>query len=171
MSVMTVEYFCMGSRPDVGAKIEYEYEDMEAIKALLYSTNTESMADFCSFVEKGAHNVDINASLLPARGEYQNFGILAALDVLNAIRDAVVRYHVDINNIIIIGGSYGGYIANLVTKIIPGYIRAVFDNSSWANPNLQYVVGREYEGVFLKPKYGDASGVRGAARLGRKTNY
>ena len=35
----------------------------------------------------------------------------------------------------------------------------------------KYVVGKEYEGVFLKPKYGDASGVRGAARLGRKTNY
>ena len=35
----------------------------------------------------------------------------------------------------------------------------------------KYVIGKEYEGVFLKPKYGDASGVRGAARLGRKTNY
>ena len=35
----------------------------------------------------------------------------------------------------------------------------------------KYVVGREYEGVFLKPKYGDASGVRGAAKLGRKVNY
>ena len=35
----------------------------------------------------------------------------------------------------------------------------------------KYVIGREYEGVFLKPKYGDASGVRGAARLGRKRNY
>ena len=33
------------------------------------------------------------------------------------------------------------------------------------------VIGKEYEGVFLKPKYGDASGVRGAARLGRKTSY
>ena len=31
----------------------------------------------------------------------------------------------------------------------------------------KYVTGREYEGVFLKPKYGDASVVRGAARLGR----
>ena len=35
----------------------------------------------------------------------------------------------------------------------------------------KYVIGREYEGVFLKPKYGDASGVRGAARLSRKSNY
>ena len=35
----------------------------------------------------------------------------------------------------------------------------------------KYVIGKEYEGVFLKPKYGDASGVRGAARLGRKTSY
>jgi fructokinase len=35
----------------------------------------------------------------------------------------------------------------------------------------KYVIGKEYEGVFLKPKYGDASGVRGAARLGRATIY
>ena len=35
----------------------------------------------------------------------------------------------------------------------------------------KYVIGKEYEGVFLKPKYGDASGVRGAARLGRETIY
>ena len=35
----------------------------------------------------------------------------------------------------------------------------------------KYVIGREYEGVFLKPKFGDASGVRGAARLGRSATY
>jgi fructokinase len=34
----------------------------------------------------------------------------------------------------------------------------------------KYVTGKEYEGVFLKPKYGDASGVRGAARLGRTSS-
>ena len=39
------------------------------------------------------------------------------------------------------------------------------------NLTKKYVIGKEYEGVFLKPKYGDASGVRGAARLGRKTSY
>lgn len=37
------------------------------------------------------------------------------------------------------------------------------------NLTKKYVIGKEYEGVFLKPKYGDASGVRGAARLGRKS--
>ena len=35
----------------------------------------------------------------------------------------------------------------------------------------RFVVGKEYDGVFLKPKYGDASGVRGAARLGREAVY
>ncbi len=35
----------------------------------------------------------------------------------------------------------------------------------------KFVFGKEYEGIFLKPKYGDASGVRGAARLGRKIIY
>ena len=31
----------------------------------------------------------------------------------------------------------------------------------------KFVIGKEYQGVFLKPKFGDATGVRGAARLGR----
>ena len=31
------------------------------------------------------------------------------------------------------------------------------------NLTKKYVIGKEYEGVFLKPKFGDASGVRGAA--------
>ena len=35
----------------------------------------------------------------------------------------------------------------------------------------KFVIGKEYDGVFLKPKFGDASGVRGAARLGRRTTY
>ena len=35
----------------------------------------------------------------------------------------------------------------------------------------KFVIGEEYDGVFLKPKYGDASGVRGAARLGRTATY
>ena len=35
----------------------------------------------------------------------------------------------------------------------------------------KFVIGKEYQGVFLKPKFGDASGVRGAARLGRSATY
>ena len=33
----------------------------------------------------------------------------------------------------------------------------------------KFVIGKEYQGVFLKHKFGDASGVRGAARLGRNS--
>ena len=35
----------------------------------------------------------------------------------------------------------------------------------------KFVAGNEFEGIMLKPKFGDASGVRGAARLGRKMSY
>ena len=35
----------------------------------------------------------------------------------------------------------------------------------------KFVAGNEFEGVLLKPKFGDASGVRGAARLGRTVSY
>ncbi|ARJ48084.1 ROK family protein [Candidatus Pelagibacter sp. RS39] len=35
----------------------------------------------------------------------------------------------------------------------------------------KFVAGGEFEGTFLKPKFGDASGVRGAARLARTANH
>ena len=35
----------------------------------------------------------------------------------------------------------------------------------------KFVAGNEFEGTMLKPKFGDASGVRGAARLGRTMSY
>lgn len=84
-----------------------------------------------------------SAGLSPTNNEYQNFGILAAIDIINAINDALQRYRIDKNNITLIGSSYGGYLANLVTKNKPGAIRLVLDNSSWAKPNLSYIVGRE----------------------------
>ena len=45
-----------------------------------------------------------------------------------------------------------------------------FFNEVQANVR-KFVAGNEFEGVFLKPKFGDASGVRGAARLGRRVSY
>ena len=51
---------------------------------------------------------------------------------------------------------------------IPGIL---FYDISIESMVKKFVIGKEYEGVFLKPKYGDASGVRGAARLGRTATY
>ncbi len=144
-SVMCVEYFCMRSRPSVGATVRFETSDKLKLGNSFLSLNTNQIIEEINKItsEKIDNNFNFTASLVPPNNEYQNFGLLAALDIINASKHACNMYNLNINDIILIGSSYGGYVANMATKIAPCTFRAVFDNSSWASPNLAYVVGRE----------------------------
>ena len=86
---------------------------------------------------------NITATFLPHKNEYQNGGLMAALDILNAINDFQNKYMVESLDVILVGSSNGGFIANLVSKIAPNTISAVIDNSSWASLSLPYIVGRD----------------------------
>ncbi len=98
----------------------------------------------------------LSATFIPSRGEYQNFGIMAAIDHINALKDLVKRFPklADLPKIYG-GGSYGGYLALLIAKIAPWYVDGVIDNSGSAVPPLIYILGREMEGgcdyVFNDP--------------------
>ncbi|HHI9571840.1 TPA: DUF2920 family protein [Campylobacter coli] len=88
----------------------------------------------------------LSATFIPSRGEYQNFGIMAALDHINALKDLVKCFpkFADLPKIYG-GGSYGGYLALLIAKIAPWYVDGVIDNSGSALPPLNYILGREME--------------------------
>ncbi|MGI7742754.1 DUF2920 family protein [Campylobacter coli] len=88
----------------------------------------------------------LSATFIPSRGEYQNFGIMAAIDHINALKDLVKRFPklADLPKIYG-GGSYGGYLALLIAKIAPWYVDGVIDNSGSAVPPLNYILGREME--------------------------
>ncbi|EAJ7394148.1 DUF2920 family protein [Campylobacter coli] len=98
----------------------------------------------------------LSATFIPSRGEYQNFGIMAAIDHINALKDLVKRFPklADLPKIYG-GGSYGGYLSLLIAKIAPWYVDGVIDNSGSAVPPLIYILGREMEGgcdyVFNDP--------------------
>ncbi|EJU8183270.1 DUF2920 family protein [Campylobacter jejuni] len=87
----------------------------------------------------------LSATFIPSRGEYQNFGIMAAIDHINALKDLVKRFpkFADLPKIYG-GGSYGGYLALLIA-IAPWYVDGVIDNSGSAVPPLNYIIGRELE--------------------------
>lgn len=146
-AALSVEYFCMRSRPQAGAKITFEPEDRRQLEAHLplkiarYGTDERVLKAVCAL--KSDVPLTLTASLTPPDGSYQNFGIMAALDIVAAINDVLTRYPINRDNIILVGASYGGYLAQLVNKLRPGLVRALFDNSSWAEPNLTYVFGRE----------------------------
>ncbi|EAM0561711.1 DUF2920 family protein [Campylobacter jejuni] len=100
----------------------------------------------------------LSATFIPSRGEYQNFGIMAAIDHINALKDLVKRFpkFADLPKIYG-GGSYGGYLALLIAKIAPWYVDGVIDNSGVCLPFLACILGREMnQGEF----YFEGSGYR-----------
>lgn len=88
----------------------------------------------------------LSATFIPSRGEYQNFGIMAAIDHINALKDLVKRFPklADLPKIYG-GGSYGGYLSLLIAKIAPWYVDGVIDNSGTVLPLLRYIIGRDLE--------------------------
>ncbi|MEZ6975096.1 MULTISPECIES: DUF2920 family protein [Aeromonas] len=149
MAALCVDYFCMRSRPAVGAVISLLPDERVRALALLGLPATTSDAALLRALDtlQPAAPLRFHGLLIPPDGAYQNFGVMAALDILNAIEDAMLRYGGSRDNLILVGSSYGGYLAQLVNKFRPGYVRALFDNSSWAEPNLAYVVGRDIGAV------------------------
>ncbi|QWU80606.1 DUF2920 domain-containing protein [Campylobacter novaezeelandiae] len=85
------------------------------------------------------------STFIPPNNEYQNYGIMAAIDHINALKDIVKNYP-EFKNLpkIYGGGSYGGYLSLLIAKIAPWYVDGVIDNSGGAFPNLASILGREF---------------------------
>ncbi|EHT9391543.1 DUF2920 family protein, partial [Campylobacter jejuni] len=86
----------------------------------------------------------LSATFIPSRGDYQNYGIMAALDHINALKDLVKRFpkFADLPKIYG-GGSYGGYLSLLIAKIAPWYVDGVIDNSGSALPSPMFILERE----------------------------
>ncbi|TBR80137.1 DUF2920 family protein [Campylobacter novaezeelandiae] len=84
------------------------------------------------------------STFIPPNNEYQNYGIMAAIDHINALKDIVKNYP-EFKNLpkIYGGGSYGGYLSLLIAKIAPWYVDGVIDNSGSALPPLKRILARE----------------------------
>ncbi|EAJ4153163.1 DUF2920 family protein [Campylobacter coli] len=169
--------FCQ-RRSDVlkyDASAKFLEEDLENFSKMLISFNIDSRnlnsnnaleyyhhLDHCITTLKSQRKLAQNyqakftSTFIPPNGDYQNYGIMAALDHINALKDLVKRFPklADLPKIYG-GGSYGGYLSLLIAKIAPWYVDGVIDNSGSAVPPLIYILGREMEGgcdyVFNDP--------------------
>ncbi|HEC2845630.1 DUF2920 family protein [Campylobacter jejuni] len=104
------------------------------------------------------YQAKFTSTFIPPNGDYQNYGIMAAIDHINALKDLVKRFPklADLPKIYG-GGSYGGYLALLIAKIAPWYVDGVIDNSGVCLPFLACILGREMnQGEF----YFEGSGYR-----------
>ncbi|EJG8402809.1 DUF2920 family protein [Campylobacter jejuni] len=93
----------------------------------------------------------LSATFIPPNGDYQNYGIMAAIDHINALKDLVKRFpeFADLPKIYG-GGSYGGYLSLLIAKIAPWYVDGVIDNSGVCLPFLAHILGRDMnQGEFV----------------------
>ncbi len=105
---------------------------------------------------KNAHKIPqdyrspLSISLQPTKNEYQNFGLMQALDIINAIY-FVRKNHAKFKlaktpKTLLFGTSHGGYLALLCAKFAPWLIDAVVENSGYANAPLRFLgFGKEFD--------------------------
>ncbi|WP_139471110.1 DUF2920 family protein [Campylobacter armoricus] len=158
VAVLSVNYHCIGNRPQTGAKFYLDNIDKLIFEASLKALNIEipyNIQKLNTFEEfhpamdylnkkigdmknnwelDRSYYLDLSATLQPTKDEYQNFGIMQATDIINAILyiKANLPFKIMGGGIktILVGGSRGGYLANLCAKISPWNVDAVIDNSS-----------------------------------------
>ena len=95
--------------------------------------------------------LDMWATLCPYKDEYQNFGVLQAIDILTVlyhIKSLGYKKLISKKPIIALGSSHGGYIANLVMKFAPNTFDTIIDNSCYSKPPLNFIIGFEHNPHF-----------------------
>jgi hypothetical protein len=143
-----VAYHASQSRPPA-AGIELSRDDVHRVIGLLATRNIRIGFDplqpgrLLPELNKLGIPLTIAAKLLPKNGDYQNFGVMQALDhlcVLNDVLDSRVDF--DTDNILCLGSSHGAYIAHLFHKFAPNTINGIVDNSGYVIPVAQYLGSR-----------------------------
>ncbi|EID3794391.1 DUF2920 family protein, partial [Campylobacter jejuni] len=166
VAVLSVNYHCIGNRPQTGASFYINELDTLILKTSLETIGIRLPIDvqnlktydefYCvvDFVNKLIEKLKkekelsedyylyLSVGLEPAKNEYQNYGIMQAMDIINAILYINTNLPFKVSNMsdlsrmgggiktILIGVSHGGYLANLCAKISPWNIDVVLDNSS-----------------------------------------
>ncbi|EAH9857003.1 DUF2920 family protein [Campylobacter jejuni] len=167
--VVHVFYHCFCARQSIDQKYNPKLipnqDDLERVNGILkninlghLSVNKDNFEQIIPLIEQKVNEmkqaglvdenqkIELSCDFIPPNGDYQNYGIMAAIDHINALKDLVKRFpkFADLPKIYG-GGSYGGYLSLLIAKIAPWYVDGVIDNSGSALPPLNYILGREME--------------------------
>ncbi|MBX1736848.1 DUF2920 family protein [Campylobacter jejuni] len=175
VAVVSVNYHCIGNRPQTGSSFFMDDIDKLILKTSCEALNIQvnldklnSLEELSSTLKEVDHileeqknqklinpnfKLSIHLSLQPTKNEYQNFGVMQAQDLLNAA--LYLKAHAPFDTmgggipVIMIGSSHGGYLAHLAAKIAPWLIDGVLDNSAYAK-FLWRVVGFGKEMDFVQ---------------------
>lgn len=123
----------------LGASFEYDSRNVKNSLEQL-----DEIIQNLKYQNKISHDfkLSLTGTLVPPNGDHQNYGIMAAIDHINALKDLVKRFpkFADLPKIYG-GGSYGGYLSLLIAKIAPWYVDGVIDNSGSVLPLLASIIG------------------------------
>ncbi|EPC6625639.1 DUF2920 family protein [Campylobacter coli] len=167
--VIHVFYHCFCARQSIDQKYNPKLipnqDDLERINGILkninlghLSVNKDNFESIIPLIEQKVNKmkqaglvdesqkIELSCDFIPPNGDYQNYGVMAAIDHINVLKDLVKCFpkFADLPKIYG-GGSYGGYLSLLIAKIAPWYVDGVIDNSGSALPPLNYILGREME--------------------------
>ncbi|MEF3221394.1 DUF2920 family protein [Campylobacter jejuni] len=171
-----VFYHCFCARQSIDQKYNPKLipnqDDLERVNGILkninlghLSVNKDNFEQIIPLIEQKVNEmkqaglvdesqkIELSCDFIPPNGDYQNYGIMAAIDHINALKDLVKRFpeFADLPKI------YGGYLSLLIAKIAPWYVDGVIDNSGVCLPFLACILGREMnQGEF----YFEGSGHR-----------
>lgn len=158
-----VEYHGIYSRLENGATMQFDSIDIEYVIQLIekYNINLQDdQLDFSNIVSSidnaiknqirqnilpNEYKEILPVTLIPKKNEYQNFGILQAIDILTAlyhIKSLNFDHLINTKPIYLLGSSHGAYICNLLLKIAPNTFDTIIDNSSYIKPPLKYIMGK-----------------------------
>ncbi|HDZ5066304.1 TPA: DUF2920 family protein [Campylobacter jejuni] len=165
--VVYVFYHCFCARKSIDEKYNPKLvpnkDDLERINNILKTidlshlvANEDNFEQIIPFIEQRAgeikqagyvdknQKIELFCDFIPPNGDYQNYGIMPAIDHINALKDLVKRFpkFADLPKIYG-GGSYGGYLSLLIAKIAPWYVDGVIDNSGVCLPFLAHILGRD----------------------------
>ncbi|ECC1871669.1 DUF2920 family protein [Campylobacter upsaliensis] len=153
-AIISPNYHGIHSRPQTGARIFFDDVDCQIMldlceeqgiamtKETIKAYEPQKILEYLNhqiFLKKRDKILDedyaasVHLSLEHPKNEYQNWGIMPAMDIINAI------LHIKNNppfktgggslRVVVSGGSYGGYLALMCAKIAPWLIDGVIDNS------------------------------------------
>lgn len=166
VAVCSVAYHCIANRPQIGCTLGFDDVDEFVFNEICKSLNLKIPKKFLpikkiknneiielsryldekiqkkkeKFELEKSYNMNITSTFFPAKNEYNNFGIMSATDIVNALlhikKDPPFKIangggHLEDLKTIFLGSSHGGYLANLVAKISPWNVDFVIDNSSY----------------------------------------
>lgn len=151
LAVVSVDYHAILARPEQGCPLMLDPQSIFVLRLFCQQydlpfdiNNLWHICDSLGGILP--EPVILKGVLEPPHQEYQNFGVLQALDHLTVLNDLINGgLAFDLNNIILVGSSHGGYIAHLITKFAPNTINAVLDNSSYTRAPFSYLgISKEY---------------------------